>query len=191
MSEKLKAGFAMCASCCTYQKALETAERLAEEYELYPLMSEQALRIDSRFGKAEEIRERLEAISGKRIWRTVEEAEPIGPKKLLDVLIVCPCTGGTLGKLARGITDNGVTMAVKAQLRNERPVVLAIATNDGLSGSAEGIGQLLNRRDVYFVPYGQDDPHGKPRSLIADFSQTEETVRLALLGRQIQPLLLR
>jgi len=191
MAEKLKLGFAMCASCCTYRAALETAQRLTASYELFPLMSDQALRIDSRFGKATEIRKQLEEICGRSVWQTVEEAEPIGPKKRLDGLVVCPCTGGTLGKLANGITDNAVTMAVKAQLRNERPVILAVATNDGLSGSAESIGKLLGRRHLYFVPYGQDDPFGKPRSLIADFSQTEQTVEKALTGVQLQPLLLR
>ena len=141
-------------------------------------------------GAAQALRKRLKELTGCPPLCTVAEAEPIGPQKLLDVLVAAPCTGNTLGKLAAGITDTAVTMAVKAHLRNDRPVVLALATNDGLSGSAASIGTLLNRRGYYFVPFGQDDPEKKPRSLMADFSRIEETVAAALEGRQLQPILL-
>ena len=131
------------------------------------------------------------AAAGRPAIRTVEEAEPIGPKALLDVLVIAPCTGNTLGKLAGGITDTSVTMAAKAHLRNGRPVVVAVASNDGLSGSAANLGTLLNRRGYYFVPFGQDDPERKPCSLMADFTRIGETVEEALAGRQLQPVLLR
>jgi len=132
----------------------------------------------------------MEAICGRKPLTSIKEVEPIGPKKLLDALVICPCTGNTLGKLAHGIADTSVTMAVKSHLRNGRPVVLAVSTNDGLGTAAENIGKLLARRDIYFVPFGQDDPEGKPRSLVADFAQVPQTVTAALEGRQIQPLLL-
>ncbi len=188
--KNIRIGWAMCGSFCTHAKALAQLELLAARYEILPILSETAAGTDSRFGAAQALRKRLKELTGCPPLCTVAEAEPIGPQKLLDVLVAAPCTGNTLGKLAAGITDTAVTMAVKAHLRNDRPVVLALATNDGLSGSAASIGTLLNRRGYYFVPFGQDDPEKKPRSLMADFSRIEETVAAALEGRQLQPILL-
>ena len=183
-------GFAMTGSFCTLSRVLKELEKLAGTgATVFPIMSEIVYSTDTRFGSCEEFRNRMEMITGNPIIKSVKEAEPIGPKKLLDVLVVAPCTGNTLGKLANGITDSSVSMAVKAHLRNDRPVVLGIATNDGLSGSAANIGTLLVRKNFYFVPFGQDDAFGKPCSLIADFSMVNETVEAALRGKQIQPLL--
>lgn len=186
----LRVGLALCGSFCTLTRAVEAAQSLAENYELTAIMSERAAGTDTRFGKAEDFRARLEEITGRSVIATVAEAEPIGPKKALDVLVVAPCTGGTLAKLACGVTDTSVTMAVKAHLRNERPVVIAVSTNDGLSASAVNIGELLARRNIYFVPFGQDDPIKKPRSLVADFSRIGDAVEAAAEGRQLQPILL-
>ena len=185
-------GFAICGSFCTHERVLRELERLCGEYEsVVPIVSETVCATDTRFGTARELLDAVERLTGRKAVSTIREAEPIGPKKLLDVLVVAPCTGNTLGKLSCGITDTAVTMAVKAHLRNERPVVLAVASNDGLSGAARNLGELLVRKNIYFVPFGQDDPAGKPCSLVADFSRIGDTVRSALEGRQIQPLLLR
>ena len=145
---------------------------------------------DTRFGNAHDFMREMERICGRRVIATVEQAEPIGPKGLLDVLVICPCTGNTLAKLANGITDTAVTMAAKAHLRNSRPLVLAPSTNDWLSALAGSIGVLLNRKYIYFVPFGQDDPEKKPTSLVADFSLVADAAQAALEGRQLQPLLL-
>lgn len=188
---ELKLGFALCGSFCTMGEAVSALERAAARYDtVLPILSEAAAETDTRFGRAEDWRARVEAACGRPAVTTVAEAEPIGPKKLLDVLVICPCTGNTLAKLANGVTDGPVTMAAKAHLRNGRPLVLAIATNDGLSAAAPNLGALLGRRNVYFVPFGQDDCRGKPTSLIADFGRVEETVEAALRGEQLQPLLL-
>ena len=188
---ELKLGFALCGSFCTMGEAVSALERAAARYDtVLPILSEAAAGTDTRFGRAEDWRARVEAACGRPAVTTVAEAEPIGPRKLLDVLVICPCTGNTLAKLANGVTDGPVTMAAKAHLRNGRPVVLAIATNDGLSAAAPNLGALLGRRNVYFVPFGQDDCRGKPTSLIADFGRVEETVEAALRGEQLQPLLL-
>ena len=190
--EQLRVGFAFCGSFCTLRQAVDALARAAEQYaEVWPIVSRAVAATDTRFGKAEEFLAEMERICGKSVIATIEGAEPIGPKKLLDVLVVCPCTGNTLAKLAHGITDGPVTMAAKAHLRNGRPLVLAPATNDGLSAAAPNLGTLLGRKNVYFVPFGQDDPAGKPTSLIADFSRVEETVEAALRGEQLQPLLLK
>ncbi len=181
----------MCGSYCTYETVLSEAEKLCKDYELTPLMSENSAATDSRFGKAKDFKARLEAMTGKPVLTCISEAEPIGPKKMLDALVIAPCTGNTLAKLAAGVTDTTVTMAAKAQLRNERPVVLALATNDGLAGNAANLGVLLARRYIYFVPFRQDDPSGKTRSLMADFSRIAETVEAAMEGRQLQPILLQ
>ncbi len=188
--KKERVGFALCGSFCTHSEVLKALEVICTEYEtVIPIISESCAATDTRFGTAESLRSALERMTGNAVISCVTSAEPIGPKKLLDVLVVAPCTGNTLGKLANGITDSSVSMAVKAHLRNDRPVVLGIATNDGLSGSAANIGTLLVRKNFYFVPFGQDDAFGKPCSLIADFSMVNETVEAALRGKQIQPLL--
>ena len=144
---------------------------------------------DSLFGKAEDFIAELEALTGKPVMRSIVEAERVGPEKLFDVLVIAPCTGATLARLALGLTDTAVTMAAKSHLRNGRPVVVALSTNDALSGSAENIAALLNRKNYYFVPFGQDDPQGKPNSLQADFARIHETALAALEGRQLQPVL--
>ncbi len=187
---KIRVGVAMCGSYCTFQKAMEAIERLSGVYDVTPIMSERSAATDTRFGKAEAFRERLRAMTGHELITTVREAEPIGPKKLLDVLIILPCTGNTLAKLANGVTDSSVTMAAKAHLRNGRPVVVAVSTNDALSGNAKNIGELMARKNFYFVPFRQDDPAEKPASLLADFGLVERTVEEALQGRQLQPVLL-
>lgn len=155
-----------------------------------PIVSEAAAANDTRFGPAHEFMREMERICDKRVIDSLVKAEPIGPKKLLDVLVICPCTGNTLAKLANGITDSTVTLAAKAHLRNGRPLVLCPATNDALAASAKNIGALLDKKHVYFVPFRQDDPQGKPTSLVADFSLVPDAIAAALEGRQLQPLLL-
>lgn len=189
---KERIGFAVCGSFCTHSAALTALEQLCGEYEtVIPIVSEVCAVTDTRFGTAKDLMEKLERITGNAVVTGITAAEPIGPKKLLDLLVVAPCTGNTLGKLANGVSDTTVTMAVKAHLRNDRPVVLSIASNDGLSGSAGNIGVLLGRKNYYFVPFGQDDAIEKPCSLIADLSRLNETVAAALDGKQLQPILLR
>ena len=190
MEEKLRIGAAMCGSFCTFEKVLGVLESLAETYDVTAVLSETAAGTDTRFGKAEDHIRRLEAITGKPVMTTIPEAERIGPGKLFDVLVIAPCTGNTLVKLAAGITDTSVTMAAKAHLRNGRPVVVAMSTNDGLAAAARNIGDLLNRKHYFFVPFGQDDPRKKPTSLIADLTKLPDTVDAALQGVQLQPLLL-
>ena len=189
MENKKRLGLALCGSYCTYEKLFQAAEKLAETYDLIPIMSENAAETDTRFGTATEHIKRLMLLSGRKVVTTIAEAEPLGPAQPMDALLIAPCTGNTLAKLSHGITDTAVTMAAKAHLRNGRPVIIALSTNDGLSGSAENIARLLNRKYFYFVPFRQDDPAKKPRSLQADFSLLEETVRAALQGRQLQPIL--
>ena len=187
--EKKRLGLALCGSYCTYEKLFAALPRLKEQYDLIPILSDTAAETDTRFGRAADHIRRLAEITGRRVITTIAEAEPLGPKEPMDALLIAPCTGNTLAKLSQGITDSSVTMAAKAHLRNGRPLVLAFSTNDGLSGSAENIGRLLNRKHVYFVPFGQDDPAKKPRSLQADFSLLAETVEAALRGEQLQPIL--
>ena len=184
-------GFAMCGSFCTFGEAFPALQALAREHEVFPIFSNSAYTIDSRFGTAREHIRLAEEICGRPVICTIPEAEPIGPKKLLDALVIAPCTGNTLAKLAHSIADGPVTMAAKSHLRNGRPVVLALSTNDGLSGAAENIGRLLARKHYYFVPFGQDDAAGKPRSLIADFALLSATLDAALEGKQLQPMLLK
>ena len=186
---KLRIGLALTGSYCTYDKALAAAEALAEKYDVTALMSETAAETDSRFGSAAEFRKRLEQITGKAVIRSIADAEPVGPKDYFDVLAVAPCTGNTAAKLAAGITDTAVTMAVKSHLRTGKPVVIAFGSNDGLSASAKNLGELLNRKHYYFVPLYQDDPQAKPRSLAADYSLLEAAILAAAEGRQIQPIL--
>jgi len=187
----IRLGYAMCGSFCTHRRALEALRELCKTYDVTPIVSDVCTWADTRFGSARELLEELRQITGREPMTDVVEAEPIGPRKLLDVLVVSPCTGNTAARLAAGITDSAVTMAVKAHLRNGRPVVLAIASNDGLSAGARNIGELLVRKGYYFVPFGQDDPEKKPTSLMADFTKLPETVEAALAGRQLQPLLLK
>lgn len=189
IESKKRLGLALCGSYCTYEKLFAAAEKLSDKYELIPIMSENAAETDTRFGAASEHIKRLMLLSGKKVVTTIAEAEPLGPATPMDALLIAPCTGNTLAKLANGITDTSVTMAAKAHMRNGRPVIIALSTNDGLSGSAENIAKLLNRKGVYFVPFRQDDPAKKPRSLQADFSLLDETVQSALRGWQIQPIL--
>ena len=190
--EAIRVGFAFCGSFCTFQQAMPALERVKARYgDVTPIVSEATAAIDSRFGPAHEYMREMERICGRRVIDSIPKAEPIGPKKLLDVLVICPCTGNTLAKLANGVTDTTVTMAAKAHLRNGRPLVLCPATNDGLAGSAKNIGALLDKKHVYFVPFGQDDPAGKPTSLVADFTQVNDAIDAALRGEQLQPVLLR
>lgn len=183
-------GFALCGSFCTHKEVLRELAALCGEYEtVLPIVSPVCQTTDTRFGTAEDFLREIERLTGRKPIQTIHEAEPVGPKKLLDALVIAPCTGNTLGKLAAGITDTPVTMAAKAHLRNDRPVVVAVATNDGLSAAAKNIGELLVRKNYYFVPFGQDDPEKKPCSLMADFARIGETVGAALQGRQLQPVL--
>ncbi len=183
-------GFAMCGSFCTFARVFPVMEALSREHRIVPIFSFVSASEDSRFGTAREHIARAEQICGGPVLRSIPEVEPIGPKKLLDALIVAPCTGCTLGKLSHGIADTPVTMAVKSHLRNARPVIVAVSTNDGLAAAGENIGRLLARKHYYFVPFGQDDPIGKPASLVADFAKITEALREALEGRQLQPVLL-
>ena len=187
----LNVGFALCGSFCTYKEVIETMKALKNKgYNIIPIMSFNAFNTDTRFGKASEHKERIENICGQKIIATIPDAEPIGPKKMLDILIIEPCTGNTLGKIANGITDTCVTMAAKAHLRNNRPVLIAVSTNDGLSTSAKNIGILQNQKNIFFVPYAQDDPVLKERSLVADFDKTIIAMHNALENRQIQPIII-
>ncbi len=191
MAEKIRLGFAVCGSFCTFKRVLEELEKLAKEYDITPIMSSGAAFTDTRFGKAEDLRRRITEICGKEPITTIAGAEPIGPQALLDVLVIEPCTGNTLGKLANGITDTAVTMAAKAHLRNGRPVVLAVSTNDALGASARNIGTLMNAKNIYFVPMRQDAPQGKPASVVANFAKTGAAIKAALEGKQVQPVLVQ
>lgn len=188
--EGVRVGCVMTGSFCTFKKVFEAWMNLrAEGAELYPIMSFNAASTDTRFYRAQESRLFFEEITGKNVWSTIAEVEPIGPKKLLDLLIVAPCTGNTLAKIANGITDTPAALAVKSHLRNGRPVVIAVSTNDGLSGSAINLGKLLNTKHIFFVPFRQDDHKEKPNSLVADFDLLPETIALAVENRQIEPVL--
>ncbi len=185
-------GFAICGSFCTFGKVLARLQTLCDSgFEIIPIMSFNAFSTDTRFGSAESFAERLENMTGNKVICTIADAEPIGPKKLLDLLIVAPCTGNTLAKLAVGIADTPVTLAVKSQLRNARPVLIGISTNDALGTAAANIGTLMSRKHYYFIPYRQDDFVNKPASVVADFSQILPAATAALEGRQIQPMLLQ
>ncbi|MBE7022668.1 MAG: dipicolinate synthase subunit B [Ruminococcaceae bacterium] len=185
-------GFAITGSFCTFKKVISELKKLKEESgaDIIPIMSETAFRTDTRFGAAADFVADVEKITGHTVIHSISGAEPIGPKNLLDALVIAPCTGNTLGKLAGGITDTSVTMAAKATLRNQNPVILAVSTNDGLGASAKNIGSLLNCKNIYFVPFTQDDPVLKNNSLVADMSLIGVAAREALKGVQIQPILL-
>lgn len=186
-----RVGFAVSGSFCTHEQALKALEQLTAVYEtVIPIVSETSAFTDTRFGTSEDLLERLEDLTGQEVLCDIPSVEPIGPKKLLDVLVIAPATGNTMAKLAGGIADTAVTMAAKSHLRNGRPVVVAVSSNDGLAAGARNIGELLMRKNYYFVPFGQDNAAAKPCSLVADFGKIPETVDAALRGEQLQPLLL-
>ena len=187
----IKIGYALTGSFCTIRESLEVIKGLVKQgYDVHPIISFNVATFSTRFINSDETINQLKEITGKEPICTIQDAEPIGPKRLFDVVVVAPCTGNTMAKLANAITDTPVLMACKSQLRNNRPVVLAIATNDALSGNAKNLGVLLNTRNIFFVPFGQDDYKGKPRSMVADFSMVESSVLKALEGEQIQPIIL-
>lgn len=182
-------GYAFCGSFCTMSASLSAMERLISDgYEIQPIMSETAYSTDTRFHSAREFCDRVERITGKKIIHTIADAEPLGPKTPLDALVIAPCTGNTLAKLARGITDSSVTMAAKAHLRCDRPLIISLASNDALSQNLENIARLLTRKSVYFVRMTQDDPEKKPHSLVADMTEIPESLSAAMRGAQLRPI---
>ena len=184
-------GFAMCGSYCTHSKSLCELEKLLKcGYDVLPVISENVSKTDTRFGSAEKLKKRLFELCGREAIESIVDAEPIGPKTVLDALIICPCTGNTLAKIASGITDTSVTMAAKAHLRGDRPLLIALATNDAMSANLANIGKLLNRKNVYFVPMVQDDPENKPHSLVADFSLLLPSFDFAMQGKQYRKIFL-
>ena len=184
----MKIGFCICGSFCTHKKALETMRYLSEKYEIVPVLSERAANTDTRFGKHEALIEAVTRICGRPPVMTVEEAEPLGPFEPLDMLVICPCTGNTLSKLASGVSDSSVTLAVKATLRADRPVLVALCSNDALGANLKNTGVLLNRKNFYFVPMYMDDKEKKPHSLVCDFSMLEKCIQAANEGKQITPV---
>ena len=190
--EALNIGFALTGSFCTFHKVIPVIRSLKDAgHRILPIMSYNAYQTDTRFGKAADFVNGIEAIAGEKVIATITQAEPIGPKKLLDVLVIAPCTGNSLAKLAIGISDTPVTLAAKSHLRNQRPLVIAISSNDALAGAAKNIGMLQNYKNVFFVPYRQDDPALKPNSVVADFDLIQPTVVSAMNGVQLQPVLIR
>jgi dipicolinate synthase subunit B len=183
-------GFALCGSFCTFSQVFPAMEALVKEHTVIPIFSPASYTTDTRFGTAQAHIRRAAAICGTDPLYTIVQAEPIGPKKLLDALVIAPCTGNTLAKLSHGIADTSVTMAAKSHLRNGRPVVIAVSTNDALGTAAENIGRLMARRNYYFVPFRQDDPERKPASMVADFTKIPAALEAALEGRQLQPMVL-
>lgn len=189
--KQTKVGFALCASFCTFSEIMDILKDLVGRgYDITPIMSEYAYATDTRFGKAADFARQMEMICGRPVLHSIVDAEPVGPKKMFDVLVVAPCTGNTLGKLCSGVNDTCVTMCAKAHLRNGRPLVLGVSTNDALGNSAKNIGYLLNAKNIYFVPMSQDSPDGKPRSVVADFGRIPDVLESALQGVQAQPILL-
>lgn len=185
-------GYCFCGSFCTIPQSVKILRSLvAEGNDVLPIMSENVFTTDTRFGDAESLKKTVRELCGKEIIHTIVDAEPLGPKIKLDMLVISPCTGNTLAKIAAGITDTPVTMAAKAQLRADRPVVIALATNDALSANLKNIGTLLSRKNVFFVPLRQDDPEGKPSSLVCDFSLLKSTMMSAFSGKQLQPVFLQ
>ena len=182
-------GYAFCGSFCTHKKSLNELINLKSQgYDVLPIMSDNVYSTDTRFGRAKDLISKVEEITGNKIVHTIVDAEPLGPQIFLDAMIISPCTGNTLAKIARGITDTAVTMAVKAHLRSDRPTVLALCSNDALSANLQNISILLERKNVFFVPMKQDDPDGKPHSLVCEFSLLNKTFKGALERKQIQPL---
>ncbi len=190
MDKKLTFGYAITGSFCTFERALKQIRYLVEKgINVIPIMSFNAYGLDTRFGKAEYFRDTIEKITGNRIISTLTDAEPIGPKKLTDLIIVLPCTGNTLSKLKNGIYDTPVTLAVKSHLRNQKPVLIGVSSNDSLTTTAKSIGELMNYKNYYFIPMSQDDPDKKPFSVVCDFEKTYESAMLALNGKQMQPMI--
>ena len=183
-------GFAICGSFCTFSQVFPAMEALAREHVVIPIFSPAAYTTDTRFGAAREHIRRAAEVCGTAPLYTIAQAEPIGPKKLLDALVIAPCTGNTLAKLAHSIADGPVTMAAKSHLRNGRPILIGVSTNDALAGAAENIGKLLGKKHYCFIPFGQDDPQNKPTSMVADFTKIEPALAAALEGRQLQPILI-
>ena len=184
-------GFAMCGSFCTHAASLEVLTRLkAQGYDILPIMSEITASTDTRFGKAADLVARVEALCGRSVVTAIPDAEPLGPARPMEALVICPCTGNTLAKLANGITDTPVCMAAKAHLRSDRPLLITLASNDALSANLRNVGTLLSRKSVYFTPLRQDDPLSKPHSLVADFSKVPEALEKSLRGEQMRPLFL-
>lgn len=182
-------GYGFCGSFCTFERSIKEMEKLVfAGHRVLPIMSDTAYNTDTRFGKAEDIRRRIEDICKEKIIKSVYEAEPLGPKVHLDILVISPCTGNTLAKLAHGITDTAVTMACKAHLRSDRPLLICLATNDAMSGNLENLAIMLKRKNVYFVPLCQDDPMNKPHSLVGEFEKIPEAIEGALEGKQLRPL---
>lgn len=189
--EGKKIGFVMTGSFCTFRKTIDELKKIVElSADVVPIMSKNSYTMDTKFGNAKDFIDEIEEITGNKILHTIQEVEPIGPKDMLDILVVAPATGNTMAKLANDIIDDPATMAVKSHLRRERPVVIAISTNNGLSGAGENIGKLFNRKHYYFVPFRQDNPITKPRSIVFDSSYLIKTIEEALEGEQIQPMLL-
>ena len=187
-----KIGFAFTGSFCTFQRTIEEIKKLKKisNIDIFPIMSFNTYNLDTKFGNAKDFINQLEELTNNKVIHTIQDAEPIGPKKMFDILIVAPCSGNTIAKLANDIIDTPITMAVKSHLRNNRPVVIAISTNNGLSGAAENIGKLLNRKNYYFVPFRQDNPITKPHSIVFDPTYIQKTLEFALDNEQIQPILL-
>ena len=182
-------GYALCGSFCTFSKSVQVLSTLRKRgFDILPIMSEIAANTDTRFGRAADFVWQIEDICGHSVVRTVPDAEPLGPRTPLDVMIVAPCTGNTLAKFSHGVTDTAATMAMKAHLRSDRPMLIALASNDAMSQNLGSIARLVNRKAVYFVPMRQDDPRGKPHSLVADFEKIPECLALALRGEQMRPL---
>jgi len=188
--KKTTIGFAMTGSFCTFEAVLAQMEELSQRgYEILPVLSFHAGALDTRFIPSARLRERLKEITGKEPIDTLQGAEPIGPARMTDLYLIAPASGNSLAKLANGIFDTPALLGAKSHLRNERPLVLAVSTNDGLGAAAQNIGRLLGWRNVFFVPFRQDDPIRKPRSLVADFTQIPKTISAALCGAQLQPML--
>lgn len=184
----MKIGFCICGSFCTHKKALQTLKELSEKYEIVPVLSERAANTDTRFGTHDGLISAVTDICGRKPVTTVEGAEPLGPFEPLDLLVICPCTGNTLSKLASGVSDSSVTLAAKATLRADRPVLIALCSNDALGANLKNIGSLLNRKNFYFVPMYMDDKEKKPHSLVADLSELENCIQAAMRGKQITPV---
>lgn len=186
--DKTKLGYCICGSFCTIEQTLEQMKILSHTYEIVPVVSEVVASYNTRFGKADEILAKIEGICGCKAIKNIVDAEPIGPKNMTDIMIIAPCTGNTMAKLSAGIVDTTVTMAAKSHLRNSRPLVIAPSTNDALGAAAKNIGAILNYKNYYFVPFRQDNKDKKPRSMVADFSLIPQTIKFALNGQQLQPI---